>query len=135
MVPVLSMREGNSPSECERMRITVPAPVGRVAERRRAGRESIRSLRFRSRTAQARRDMPERQARSCQPAYRDLHVAVSQLKNPQFEHLLARGGVLTILGDAGHSLLALLEREDHDRACRVNHHVFSFQAGEQVLRG
>jgi hypothetical protein len=63
------------------------------------------------------------------------HVAVSQLENPQFEHFLAWGGILTMLDDAGHSLLALLERDDHDRGCDVNHHVFSFQAGEQVLRG
>jgi hypothetical protein len=39
-----------------------------------------------------------------------------------------------MLDDAGHSLLALLERDDHDRGYGVNHHVFSFQAGEQVLR-
>jgi hypothetical protein len=57
------------------------------------------------------------------------------LKNPQFEHLLVGGGILTMLDDAGRSLLALLEHDDHDRGCGVNHHVFSFQAGEQVLRG
>jgi hypothetical protein len=53
--------------------------------------------------------------------------AETQLKNPQFEHLLARGGILTMLDDAGHSLLALLERDDHDRGCGVNHHVFPFR--------
>jgi hypothetical protein len=55
------------------------------------------------------------------------HVAVSQLKNPQFEHRLVRGGILMMLDDAGHSLLALLEHDDHDRGCGVNHQAFPFR--------
>jgi hypothetical protein len=38
------------------------------------------------------------------PLCAGAHVTVTQLKNPQFEQLLARGGILTVLDDAGHGV-------------------------------
>ena len=43
------------------------------------------------------------------------HVAVTQLENPQFEQLLVRGGILTMLDDAGHGAVIY----EWSRNCRT----------------